>query len=368
MKIRYFVPLFALPLVCGMTVSAFAQAKKPAAPPKKPPVKNEVKGQGQLSGVYGTFGTTYSLQNNFNVTLLSAHYTEDVFAAYTTLAPATDEKIFVLEFALKNVSQSDNFFDAASFITLVDEKGTLYPDGSYRLRSNGEEDKSINLKPGQGVGQPNLKDPLEVAFKLPRKVRIVKIMINQGRLGKAEKVLRFPVAGATKEEAGEDGDPKNVIAPLPENVRDDGDKSGAVGLAVGKGKIGEYVPSSVFQLRLDNVAASSEAIGETAPDEGKKWVIATVTAKSFVAREYSMFDVTGGDFPLHELTDGDGECYKPVFYRKAKKAEDAEHTFKKDDEYTFRIVFAVPKDAAMKTLVLGAGNSRKWSYDVSSVK
>jgi len=81
-----------------------------------------------------------------------------------------------------------------------------------------------------------------------------------------------------------------------------------------------------------------------------------------------MFEVTGGDFPMHAITDSDGKRGKSTLYRKAKRDEDPEHTFKQGDEYAFRIVCAVPKDATAKKPVLGAGGARKWACDVSGVK
>src|SRR5207253_752830 len=114
----------------------------------------------------------------------------------------------------------------------------------------GDADNSFTLRPGQGLGQPELKDPLRVAFSIPMKARITKIMVNKARLGKNEEVLRYYVAGATKEEAGEPGDPKNVIAALPEGVKDPADKSGAVPLEEGKGSMGAYLTSGSFGLKL----------------------------------------------------------------------------------------------------------------------
>ena len=55
------------------------------------------------------------------------------------------------------------------------------------------------------------KDPVQIAWKVPQKARIVKIMVNQPRLNRSEEVFRYYVAGATKEEAGDVGDPKNTV-------------------------------------------------------------------------------------------------------------------------------------------------------------
>ncbi len=355
-------------LIGTITCPALTQTKKKAPVAAKPPVKNEVKAQGQVVGLNGQFGVTYTLRNDFNFTLLSAHYTLEPYIAYALLTAGADEKLMVLDIAMKNVAKEDNYFNSEGFMTLVDEKGQLYPGGNLALKSLRAAAPNTLLKPGQGMGQPALKDPLQLGFTIPAKARIVKIIVNKGRAGKAEDVIRYYIAGATKEEAGEAGDPKNVLTSLTENVRDTSDKSGAVALPQGKIKIGETVPSGYFALRLDNFAYSTDPLNGNPPDDGKKFAIATVTVKNLTPTEVSFFDVSGGDFPAYEITDSDGEREKPTLYRKAKRDEDPEHTFKQGDEYTFRVVFLLPKDATAKQLVLGTSKSRKWGVDVSGVK
>ena len=363
------VTVAGLMAVTLSSAPAQTKKKKPTATAKPAPTtKNEVKKQGQLAGASAQFGVTYTLKNSFNFTLLSARYTLEPYIAYALQTVGTEQKGLVLEIAVKNVSQQDNFFNSDGLFTLVDEKGQLYTGASLALKSSGATGPNTQLRPGQGLGQQALKDPLTMGFLLPMKARIVKIMLNTGRLGKTEDVLRYYVAGATREEAGEPGDPKNLITPLPESVRDPADKSGAVALPEGQGKRGVYLPSGYFALRLDDLTTSMEALNGNPPDEGKKFVIATFTAKNLTPTEVSMFDVTGGDFPFYEILDTDGERTKPSFYRKAKLDDDPEHTFKQDDEYTFRAVFVLPKAATVKQLTGGTGKSRKWVYDAAALK
>ncbi len=361
----------ATPVICmavaAMAVPVLAQSKaKPRVPAR--PAPNVVKGQGQLVGGSGQFGTVYSLQNGFNFEILSARYTLEPFLAYEALIAHEDQKLLVAEVAIKNVQKSDNFWNMEGLFTLVDEKGQLYPGGELALQSNPKGSASPTLRPGQGFGQPALKDPLRVAWVVPAKARIVKIMVNTGRFAQNEKVFRYYVAGTTKAEAGEEWNPKNVIAPLPAEAQEPGDKTGAVAADAARGTLGTYVPSGYFALRLDSLAFTSEPLNGNPPEDGKKFAVATVTVKNLTGNTLTMFDAEGGDNPLHELTDSDGERRRPLMYRKAKRDEEPEHEFKQGDEYTFRIVFAVPKDAGAKTLVLGTGGARKWSYDVSGVK
>jgi hypothetical protein len=354
----------AVSLAAGLIASL-----TPAGAQNTKPVPNQTKGQGQLVGGNGQFGVVYSLKSGFNFAILGARYSIEPYEAYTGLTAGTDEKILVLDLAIKNTNKEDNFFNPDGLFTLVDTKGELIQGGSLRLMSKAGDSSSATLRPGQGLGQPELKDALQIAFTVPAKARIVKIMVNQQRLNRNEEVFRYYIAGATKEEAGEPGDPKNVIQPVMEADRDPADKSGAITLQEGKATVGAYVPSGYFDVRLDSFAFTNmNVMGDDPVEEGKKLAIATVTVKSRWPKDVSMFDVEGGDDPLYELTDADGERYKPVGYRKATKNEDPEHTFRKGDEVTFRVVFLVPKDAAGKKLIIGTRSSHKWAIDVSNVK
>lgn len=363
MKSNWLIPL------CGMAaLSLYANAAPPKkSPPKKPPVANETKGQGQLAGANGQFGVIYTLKDNMNFQILSAKYKTDSFSAYAPVIPKSDEKLVVLEVAVKNTRPQD-YYTELNFFTLVDEKGELYSNSSSALESKGMDAFSINLRPGQGLGQPALKDPLRVAVLVPAKARIVKVMVNQGRLGRNEEVLRFFVAGATKAEAGEAGDPKNVISPLPENVRDASHPSGALALAEGKAKKGELHATGVALLRFDKMQiSSSEKLDGNPPEEGKAFAIATMTVKSNWDKEFSYFEVTGEEDD-YELTTEDGESVKAVAFRKPKSDSAPERNFKKGDEYAYRVFFSVPKDAKFKKLVFKGNNGRKWAIEGADLK
>jgi len=334
--------------------------KKPATPP--------VKGRQQLAGGAGTFGTVYSLKRQFNFAILAARYQVEPFVAPGTLVAETGEKLLVLDIAIKNTKAEDHFFDPDGLFTLVDSSGTQYTDQSTALTSKGAGETNLTLRPGQGMGQAELKDPLRIAFRLPASARIVKIMVDGGRAGTQEETLRYFVAGATRAEAGEAGDPRNSIAPLPENLKDPKDPSGAVPLAEGKGARGVFLPSGHFGLRLDSFTYSTSELNGMAPEDGKRWAVATLTARLLTPGPASMFEVSGGDDPLFELTDADGERVRPAFFRRARQDQDPEKDFRPGEEYAFRVVFAVPKDAAVKRLVIGTGRSRKWSFEAADLK
>lgn len=322
--------------------------------------QNTVKGQGQLSGSNAEFGTVYSLKNGFNFSIVSAKYTLDVFDSNFPLTADTGSKLLVVEFAIKNVKPEDNFFATDDLFVAVDTNGKLFPASSYRLESTGNGLVDLTLRPGQGLGQKELKDPLRFAVRVDAKSVINKIMVNLGRLNTSEQVVRYMLEPPAKE--GATAKPKNFIAPLAANVVDPADPFGAKMLDVGKGALGTFVPSGTFALRLDSLAADEKATFDGEPaEEGKKFVVATFTVRHDATQESSMFEVEGGDEPLYEITDADGERYRPRGYRKAKADEEAEKSFRKGDTYTYRMFFVLPNDAIAKSFVYGAGMSRKWS-------
>jgi hypothetical protein len=347
-----------------MATSTLAATKKHGA------TGHSVKGQSQVSGGFGRFGTVYTLKGQMNYEILSAGYTLDPFVAYWPAHVKRGEKFLVLHIAVKNARDSRQpFMDGNGLYTLVDSHGQTYvspPD--CELASAGLNNFEVSLNPGQGTGQPALHDPLTEAFELPGNARIVKIIVNQSALGMSGDVLRYYIAGATKDEAGEPGDPRNVISGLPSNVADPSDPSGSTPLDPGNGILGDYLPSGNFYIRLDKFEYSTTVTdGGSLPRAGQKFAIATVTVKTPITR-VSMFDVSGGDYPIHQVLTVDGDRIKPYDYLKATSDKTAEHAFEPGDEYTFRILFSIDSSTTVKTLTLGTGGASAWNYDVSSVQ
>ncbi|MBI5707808.1 MAG: hypothetical protein HZC36_12560 [Armatimonadetes bacterium] len=342
-----------------------AIALQPLGGPVPTPTQgNDVKGQGQLVGINGDFGAIYSLKNGFNVAILSARYTVEPFDCYALPVLQGDQKFVVLDIAVKNAKPEDNFLDTSGFIKVIDTTGKIYDSTNYRLESKGAEAPDTTLRPGQGLGQKELKDPFRVAFPVDAKAVINKIMINQGRLNTNEQVVRFMMSEPPKPDATTK--PKNFIAALPDGVRESGDAWGAIAMAEGKGAIGVSVPSGAFGLKLESLAASDAAkFNGEPPAEGKKFWVATFVVTGLVTQNLTMYEVTGGDQPSFELSDADGERYKPLGYRKAKADEEPEHEFRKGDQYTFRVLFEVPADAKFKKFVYGTWNSQKWAVHLN---
>lgn len=352
--------LFSVPTLCA---AAPHKAKRPAARPAPP----QSKGQKQIAGGDAEFGTVYSMKDTFNFEVISARYTVEPLVAHDTTLVGPDQKLVVVDVAIKNAGPSENSFNADGYFTLVDAGGELYTthNSAMVLASRVENEENWNLRPGQGLGQPARRDPLRLGMVIPAKARIVKIIVNRGRLNSDEKALRYFVAGATEAEAGKVGDPRNVIAPLPENVRDPSDPTGSTALGSGKGVAGVFLPSAFFAFRLDSL---SYTVGKTPqrdfPEDGKKYAVATITAKSLIPPSQNMNDFRDG-LDQCSLTDSDGETDKRVAFMTVKSRETPEHDFKQGEEYSFRVVFPLSVGATAKTVTLGV-RGRTWTFPVTA--
>lgn len=324
--------------------------------------QNDVKGQHQLAGGAAQFGKVYSLKNNFNFEILAARYTLEAYDAYYPMSADSEHKIVVIDIALKDATQDDQDFNTDGFMTLVDDHGDLFPNCSMMLESRPRSSDSVTLKPGQGLGQPALKDPLHLAFLVPAKSRIDKILVNVGRLNTSEDVVRYLLVEPPK--SSEKSENVNYIKPLAANEIAPGDRYGAGALPEGKGEIGAYVPSGMFDIRLDTVSAADDAkFDGNPPDDGNRFFVMTVTAKATTSGDAAMSDVEG-DGPAYRLFDADGNEYKPIGFRKPSADEEPEKDFKLGQEASCRVFFAVPKAAKITRAVYGTGQGSRWSVDI----
>ena len=350
----------------GLCPPAGCQSSKP--PVKKRTVSPAAK-EPTVHGP-GRFGTAYTLQNKFQLRLLGGRYTVAPYEANAWMYPKSDEKLLVLDFAIKNMNRDDQTLDYDELFTVFDSSGNRYECSDVALDSKGRNSVDSALHPRQALGDPNMHDGLHAACALPNRARVVKIVVNTGRLHAKpeEQEYTYYIAGATKKEAGAPGDPKNSISPLPADVQDPAAKSGAAALAVGVGAVGQSLPSYGFDLRLNSASTTTAPVLGQPPDDGKKYVVLNGAAKSLVDHNLNFFDITGREAPEWQLVSGDGKKYKPVGYRAGDADENAQHNFEKGDEYAFRVIFAVPKAATVKKIVIGAADGRKWAFDGSVVK
>jgi len=342
-----------------------------AAPPVKKavPPANTSRGTQQMKGGDGVFGTVYTLDDNStNFEILSARYSIEPFNSYSMPIATNDQKLLILTVAIKNSGTSDlGFNPEQTTFTAVDDANQNYQGWDYRQASKAGDSFYPTLKPGQGLGQNPAADELSVCITVPAKAKIMKIILNRGRKAVAgEKIVRYFVAGM------DNGNPKNVIKPLPAYIHDPKDATGAVCADLGTAAIGAFVPSEYYAYRADAVTASSDAVlNGNKPEDGKKFIIATVTLKNISAKEYGFWEAyNGGGVPY--LLDSDGEKYPwmgDAGMRKPTRDEavNGDRKFKPGEEYAVRYFFQVPKDVKPKSLILGVEGGHNFAVDLSSV-
>ncbi len=364
MKIDRALVLSAVLLAfAGAAPSAIAQKKPVKKPVVKKPAKNETKGQGQLTGGFVKFGEIYSLKSGINFQIISARYTMEPIQCYNKTYARADEKLVVVQFAVKNASKNEVALgDQENIITLFDDTGAKYEVGAgcIGLMSNGSKELYRTLKSGQGIGQKELNDNLQVCYRVPLSAKILKFMINEPRLNKNEEVLRYMMAGTDK-----DADPANVIAPLQTEIADPADKTGAVALKVGNGKAGTFYSAGAFQYRLDKIETTDKALIEGKdPEEGKKFVVATVTVKSLYGGSNSLYEAQCAS---SEIADMDGDKSKLLYILKPSSGKEIETSQEilYGETYTFRLVFEIDAKAKPKTLKI-SNDTYPWSFDISN--
>jgi len=324
---------------------------------------NETKGQTQLKGGLVKFGEVYSLKGGWNVQVLKVAYSLDYFPCYTDIFPRPDKKLVVIDFAIKNATPSEKFFNTdESLFTLVDSDGNKYTWNGVQLSGNGNKGFAPTLKPGQGMGQTALKMPLRCVFQVPLEAKITKIMTNVGRLNKSEDTLRFLMAGTDSL-----ADPSNKIAPLPKGQGDPNDATGVVAAPIGNATIGTAVPAAHFLINLTSVTISTDAIAPGMfPDDGKKFVIAVFTSKNIGPNDSNAWDWI---YENPSLKDSNGSKVNPYKIWNASSATDAvfEH-YDQGDQRTYRLIYQIDAGATPSKIQMNTGTCYCWQWDVSTAK
>ena len=339
-----------------------------AAVKKKPVPKPYTKGQKQLAGGDGKFGVVYSLKDGWNEELISATYSVDPFIGYGYVTPGPNQKLLIVDFAIKNALPDSLFYNAGSRYDAFDQHGTKFDFQQVELTSNAGKEFGPTLNPGQGLGQTAMHDALRMVFIVNSNSVIKKITINQGRRGTSDDIVRYFMTGATKAVDGGDGDSANTIAPLPANVQDPSDPTGATAIDPGNGGkpgAGTVCPSGVFGFTVDSFADANDGMlfEGNPPEDGKKFVFVTLTIKNLALEPQAYFDAVG--LSPTELADSDGQTY-PVMARFAK-SHDTEFTGEQiapSTPVTVRCLFQVPKDATITRFTTSANSQRVWSWDL----
>lgn len=302
------------------------------------------KGTTQLNGDQAKIGTTYTLgkKEPINITLNSAEYTvERVQFGDELVIPKKNQKLLVLHYTLHNPNKKDfNVYWATLKFTVVDANDTNW---KYCEKVGVEATKakaSMDLKPAQ-------KAQFYTVIAVPANGEMPKLIIeSQDRL-----VLRYDLRGQVKK--------------LPAPIADPNDSTGATALEEVPAEIGTFYPGSAYDIKLDSVKFTTDAIDGKEPKSGKRYIVFVMTAKNKAPKaewmrwnriEPKLIDQDGGEFRWNE------KCFYP------SRDDNVNADVQPEKEIRFRYYFEVPEDLNMQALSLTELKTRTYVYDLTNVE
>jgi hypothetical protein len=127
-------------------------------------------------------------------------------------------------------------------------------------------------------------------------------------------------------------------------------------LEIGKGKVGVPIDTSYFDLTIDKVEEFTAPEAGFKPEDGKKLVIATFTAKNVSKYKPSVQGITFDP----KLKDEDGDSVNPEVVAKMSSADPIPfRMLEPDEQMKFRVVFQFPAKAKPVSIRLNDGHSNR---------
>lgn len=318
-----------------------AQKKKPSQKPaaaksKKAPAKKTaaakpggpiVLGTTQLPGDFGKLGQTYTIGKSqpVNFTLNSAEYTVMPFISGGNWhGPTAEQKLLMLHYTVHNPRPSEFPYSwSAIRFTAVDASDTNRTYITAVNREGTTDNLSLSLKPAQKVG-------VVAAIMVPAAGVVPKLIVE---CEQGAPVIRYDLRGKVK--------------ALPEPFADPADSAGASARKEVPVPAGVFASMAAMDMRLDEVAFTTEALGRAEPQSGGRLVTAVFTIKNrgpgTLSYAWSTFNAVLKD------TDGEKTEYNQVLL-KARRDEPAQGNLAPGEEAKVRFAFPLPKDVAPKSL------------------
>ncbi|THF70907.1 hypothetical protein E7T06_04935 [Deinococcus sp. Arct2-2] len=323
-----------LPVLAALTLAQAAQATTPS---------RVVQGTTELEGEVAKLGETFTLgkQSPLNFTLLKVEYSVGhVVIGNTVYSPKAAEKLLLLHFAVHNPQRRDvRYYWPDLKFTAVDAQDRNHPYAQAVARDGTTERLEINLKPAQKVN-------VLTVIRVPAGGGVPKLLVQREAA-----LLRYDLRGQ--------------VQPLPKAVADPTDTSGATPLTQVPAALKTFNPLERFDVRLDDVKFTGEALNGKAPAAGQRYLSAVFTLRNM--------EPGGGRYAWSDfkpmLRDADGERveYNGLLL-KASRDETAGGTLGAGEEVRVRFFFALPANVNGQTLTLADGTGRAYVYDVSGVR
>jgi hypothetical protein len=306
-------------------------------------------GTTQLAGGVGKLGQAYTMgrEKPLNFNLRSAEFVVGRVVIGTSIYYSKpNEKILLLRATVQNPQKEEAHLSSYQFkFTAVDDKNENHQFANYFGKEGAITKVDTYLKPGQ-------KMDVIVPMKVPASGVVPKLIVARDE-DKAP-VLRYDLSQAVK------GVPKPYAAA-------NSAYSAPVKVSA---QAGTYYPDEEFDVKLETVAFSKEALNGEAPGEGQRYLVATLSAKNPINDASARYLLGLRNELEFTLTDS-GEDVTKAQYEWFKAARPERITdypnLEYNQEYRFRVAFLIPNDVKPKTVNL-VGQIRTFMFDASSAK
>jgi len=309
------------------------------APPSGGSSSAAASGTPQLPGPDGSFGAIYAMgkTNPLYFSLKSAEYTTvPLVIGDSIYAPTADEKLLVLHFTVQNPQKEDLFVRYDSLkMTGVDAADVNHEGIEDWGDADSHKSVSLNLKPAQRLS-------VYTALKVPAKGIVPKLIIQPGD----GPVLRFDLHGK--------------VTGIPAPIADPSDTTGATALTTVPAQLNTAYPGANFSFRVEKFDYTSNALQGDAPEDGARYLVATMMIKNLSPRPaFLRYDTLAPEL----TTVGGEECkYHDMLFATSDTAFSQDE--KPGQELRLRLYFTVPKGVVVKSLILKEGDCRSYEVEV----
>jgi hypothetical protein len=327
----------------GGTVSSSPAASAPVSS-NPAPSNSGAAGTNQLAGNQGRLNVAYTMgkQAPLNFTLNAAEYRlEPISLGGEVYSVDGTQKMLILRFTVQNPTQAERDLSWGSFkITAIDSRDVNHEFKSYFVREGETDRYNTSLKASQRVN-------LVAGVIVPSNANITKLLLE--RNGETAPVVRY--------------DLRNQIKPLAAPYSTDG----FTALPEIAAQTGTNYLTQSFAMRVESFAFTNETLDGKTPDEGKRFITATVTVKNL--RQTQEADV-GWSTLKAAITDADGVRIENNNYIvRASSGQRFDTTLKPNAEARYRFFLEVDQSQSLKQFSLKEGDDgRVFTYDISSLR
>jgi hypothetical protein len=306
-------------------------------------------GTTQLAGGQGKLGQSYTLgrKDPLNFNLRSAEFIVGrVVIGSAIYYSKSSEKILLLRATVQNPRKEEAHLSNYHFkFTAVDDKNENHLFETFLGQEGTITKVETYLKPGQKID-------VIVPIKVPANGVVPKLIVARDEsnapvmrydLGKLAKGLPKPYAAANSA----------FSAPVKVNAQ-----------------AGTYYPDQEFDIKLENIAFSKEAFNDEAPESGKRYLVATFSAKNPINDNEARYLLgLKNELKFTLVDDGDDVTEAKYGWFKATRPESISDfpNLEYNQDYRFRIAFLIPSDVKPKAINL-VGQIRTFVFDASNAK